>query len=68
MHYVLDEKGRKTSVLIPFKEWEKLNTDFSKLRKKMEIFTGISEGLKEINGAKKGGKKLKSLSEALNDL
>ena len=68
MQYVLDKKGQKTSVLVSYKDWTKLNNDFAKLQRKLEILIGISEGLKEIKAAKKSGKKLKNLSEALNEL
>jgi hypothetical protein len=68
MQYVLDEKGKKTSVLVSYKDWERLNSDFSKLRKKLEILTGIGDGLKEIKTAKKGGKKLKNLTDVLDEL
>jgi hypothetical protein len=68
MQYVLDKKGKKTSVLVSYKAWEKLNADFAKLQSKLEILTGISDGLKELKAAKKGGKKLKNLSTALNEL
>ncbi len=68
MQVVLDGKGRKTSVIIPFKDWEKLSADFAKLQNKLKILTGIKEGLKEVKEAKRGGKKLKTLSEAIHEI
>lgn len=68
MQVVLDGKGKKTSVIIPFKEWEKLSSDFTKLQNKLKVLTGIKEGLQEIREANRSGKKLKSLSEAINEI
>ena len=68
MQYILNEKGQKTSVLVPYKDWEKLNSNLSKLQKKLDIMIGIAEGLKEIKSAKKNGRKLKTLTEVLDEL
>jgi hypothetical protein len=68
MQYVLNDKGQKTSVLVPYKDWEKLNTSISQLQEKLEILTGIGDGLKEIRSEKKNGKKLKTLTQVLNEL
>jgi uncharacterized coiled-coil DUF342 family protein len=67
MQYIINKKGQKTSVLVPYKDWERLN-NVAKLQKKLEVLTGINEGLQEIRSAKKNGKKLKTLTEALNEL
>jgi hypothetical protein len=34
LKYMIDEKGDKTSVLVPLKTWERLNQEYSKLQKK----------------------------------
>ena len=48
LKYMVDEKGDKTSVLVPIKTWEKINQDYSKLQNKLKVLTGIKEGLAEI--------------------
>lgn len=67
LKYIVDEDGHKSSVLVPVKMWEDLNNNYQKLQKKLEILNGISEGLDELNHAKKGGKKLQTLKEFLSD-
>ena len=67
LKYMIDEKGDKTSVLVPFKTWEKMNQQYSKLQKKLRIFTDIRAGLKEVKEARKSGKKLQTLKDFLRE-
>ncbi len=64
---MIDEKGDKTSVLVPLKTWEKITRDYSKLQNKLRVLTGINEGLAEIRDAKKSGKKLQTLKDFLSE-
>jgi hypothetical protein len=63
--YIVDDSGQKTSVLVPIKDWENLNANYRKLQKKLEVFTSIREGLKEVKQAQKSGRKLQTLKEFL---
>lgn len=63
--YLVDEKGRKTSVVVPVQVWEQLNTDHQQLQRKLEVFQSIQEGLAEVDRAKKTGKKLSSIKDLL---
>lgn len=65
LQYIIDENGHKTSVLVPVKVWEDLNANYQKLQNKLHVFSGIKEGFKEINEAKKAGKKLQTLKDFL---
>ena len=65
--YMIDENGQKTSVLVPLKTWEKINDDFSKLQNKLNILTGIQEGIAEVKSAKKKGRQLESLKDFLSE-
>lgn len=67
LKYMVDENGDKTSVLVPFKTWERLNNDYSNLQNKIKVLTGIKEGINEVNQAKKSGKKLQTLKDYLNE-
>ena len=67
MQYIVDDHGVKTSVIVPFEKWEKINLDYQKLQNKLKVFLSVQEGLTEIKAAKKGGKKLQSLSDFLNE-
>ena len=65
--YMVDDKGQKTSVLIPIKAWQKINEDYSKLQKKIEVLTGIKDALQEVKIARKSGKNLQTLNDFLNE-
>ena len=67
LKYMIDEHGDKTSVVVPLKTWEKINEDYTKLRNKLKILTGIKEGLNEAKEAKKSGKKLQALKDFLRE-
>lgn len=67
LKYIVDDKGHKQSVLVPVKTWTDLNEKYAKLTKKLSILTGIEDGLKEIEEAKRSGKQLQSLSDFLNE-
>ena len=67
LKYMVDENGDKTSVLVPFKTWERLNNDYSNLQNKIKVLTGIKEGINEVHQAKKSGKKLQTLKDHLNE-
>jgi hypothetical protein len=67
LKYMVDEKGDKTSVLVPLKTWKKINEDYVKLQNKLNLFLGIKNGLTEIKEAKRTGKKLQTLKDFLRE-
>lgn len=67
LKYMVDEKGDKTSVLVPIRTWEKINKEYSKLQNKLMVFTDIKEGLLEVKEARKSGKKLQTLKDFLRE-
>ena len=67
LKYMIDEKGDKTSVLVPLKTWEKINQEYTKLQKKLKVLTGIKAGLNEVKEARKSGKKLQTLKDFLRE-
>jgi hypothetical protein len=67
MQYIVDNRGVKTSVIVPFDKWEKINGDYHKLQNKLKVFLAVQEGLREIKAAKKQGSKLQTLSDFLNE-
>ena len=67
LKYMINEKGDKTSVLVPFKTWEKMNQDFIKLQNKLKVFTDLKEGFNEVEEARTSGKKLQTLKEFLSE-
>ena len=64
---MIDEKGDKTSFLVPLKTWVRINQDYNKLQNKLKVLTGIKEGFSEVKEAKKSGKKLQTLKEFLRE-
>lgn len=62
--YIVDNSGHKISVIVPFEIWEKLNNDYNKLQKKLEVFKAVKDGLIEVQ---KNKKNLQTLSEFLNE-
>ncbi len=67
MQYILDNKGTKTSVIVPYDKWEKMNEDYQKLQNKLKVFVAIQEGLREIKTSKRQGVKLQTLTDFLNE-
>lgn len=65
--YVKDQSGQKTSVLVPFKVWDDLNTKYKKLQQKLKIMNGIHQALREVQQSGKTGKKLQTLKEFLSE-
>lgn len=65
LKYIVDDNGNRTSVLVPVKVWEDLNTNYDKLQAKLTILNGIREGLNEVKRSKKSGKKLQTLKDFL---
>jgi len=67
LKYMIDEKGDKTSVLVPLKTWERINQEYNKLQNKLKVLTGIKEGFNEVKKARKSGKKLQTLKDFLRE-
>jgi len=67
LKYIVDEKGHKSSVLIPIEQWDDINKKYNKLLNKIRVMTSIKNGLEEVHTAKKSGKKLQTLKDFLNE-
>ena len=65
LKYIVDENGHKTSVLVPVKVWEDLNANYQKLQNKLNVFSSVKEGFKEVKSARKTGRKLQILKDFL---
>jgi hypothetical protein len=62
-----DEKGNKTSVIVPYEDWTKINARLESLQNKLKIFSSVRDGMQEIKEARKKGKKLQNLSDFINE-
>ncbi len=65
--YMIDEKGLKTSAIIPIKKWEKMNGDYKKLQTKLKFLTGLKNALQEVKESKTSGNKLQTLTDFLDE-
>ena len=50
---MIDEKGNKTSALVPLTTWTKINEDYAELQNKLQVLCGIKSALAEIKSSKK---------------
>lgn len=62
-----DENGNKTSVIIPYEDWTKINQRLKALQNKLKIFSGIREGLMEVEDARKINRQLQNLADFINE-
>lgn len=67
MQYIVDENGVKTSVIVPFHLWEKINSDYKKLQSKVEVLLAVKDGLSEVKGANKKYEEFQTLSDFVNE-
>ncbi len=67
LKYITDDLGNRTSVIIPYSDWEKFNESYQKLLNKIQILTGIKNGILEVREARKKGVELQSLTNFLNE-
>ncbi len=62
-NFLMDNKGEKQFVMIPYLEWEKIQ----RLLNKMDTLEGIKKGYIEVKKAKNSKKKLRTLNEFLSE-
>lgn len=67
IQYFTNQKGQKTSVIVPYKKWEELQMNLEALQNKLNVFLSIQEGIEEVKQAKKSGVKLQKLADFLNE-
>lgn len=76
LQYISNQKGKRTAVVIPIKEWEKMKRQYNLPQDeddeepltKEKLVENIREALEEVKLAKEGKIKLKSARELLNEL
>lgn len=68
IEYIIDNKGKHKSVIIPHRQWKNLQSDYSKLRYKLRIILGIKNAVEEVNSIRTGVKKGKTLRRVLDEL
>ena len=67
--YIIDEKGKQKAVIIQIDELNKFKNENLKLKKKLNVLSGIKDAFQEIEEIKQGKrKKGQTLSEFLNEV
>ena len=69
--YVSDEKGKRTSVLVPLKEWEAITKDRKYLREqleKAELALRLKKALTDVNLFKQGKLNTRPIKDLLDEL
>ncbi|HSM48500.1 MAG TPA: hypothetical protein VK872_11835, partial [Draconibacterium sp.] len=61
--YITDRFGKQSAVIVPIAEWEEIMESQSKMKRKLEILTGLKEAVQEVNLVKEGKLKLKSFKD-----
>jgi hypothetical protein len=64
VRYVTDEKGKKTAVQIPLKQWQELQKNM----KKLELFNELKQAFKEMEQHKSGKLKTPSTKQLLSQI
>ncbi len=67
INYIIDKEGKHSAVVVPIKQWKNFLDKFSKMKKKLEILTGLEDAVDEVNQMKKGKKQPKSLADFLDE-
>jgi hypothetical protein len=71
VQYLTNDKGERISVLIPFKEWNRLNQEREELRRKLqgaELAQRYRNALTDIELFKEDKLKTRSINELLAEL
>lgn len=71
LKYLTDAKGNKNAVLLPIRDWERIEKDleeFGKLKNKKAFFEGLTHAVIEVNEVIKGNKKPNTIEDLLNAL
>ena len=64
VQYITDNKGKKKSVVVPFRDWENIQKEMSKQR----AMLGIKSAVEEVRQMKEGKKRMRSMGKLLDEL
>ena len=67
LQYIHDDKGIKTAVIVPYDKWTKINANYQKIVKKLEIMQAVEDGMIELKNSKNNGDDLQTLSDFVNE-
>ena len=67
IQYVTDAEGEQSAVIVPIKEWRKLQDKYRKLKNKLDVLQGLQEAVEEVNAIKRGEKQGQTLEDLLHE-
>lgn len=67
IQFYTDGNGNKTSVIVAYEDWLKLNQQLESLQNKLAVVTSVQAGIKEVKAARKSGRKLQTLSDFIDE-
>lgn len=67
VNYVIDKDGTQSAVIIPITEWRRILSKLSKMKKKLDILTGLEQAVEEVNLIKSGKKNVTSFKDFLDE-
>ncbi len=67
VQYLTNESGIKTAVQIPYNEWTKLLSDYSRLKQLLALKEDIKLGMLDLLAVEQGKSKEITLAEFLNE-
>ena len=62
--FVFNQKGRKTAVIVPIREWEAMQAEINKQR----VLQGLKEAYVEMEAIEKEGRPGKSRQQVMDDI
>ena len=71
LQYITDTKGNKNAVLLPMKDWNKIQKDLEELeqlRNKKVFMTELAEAVEELKQIKEGKIQARNAEDFLNEL
>jgi hypothetical protein len=69
--YITDEKGKKNAVLLPMRDWEKIQKDleaYQQLKNKKRFLLDLNEAIEEMKLVLQGQKEARDAEEFVNEL
>lgn len=69
--YITDDKGKKNAVLLPMRDWEKIQKDleaYQQLKNKKRFLLDLNEAIEEMKLVLQGQKEARDAEEFVNEL
>jgi len=67
LRYAALIEKRKTEPTVSLDDWTKLNERLNALQNKLDVFSSVRAGIREVKDARKKNRKLQKLSDFINE-